>query len=87
MYLCKYINQLSSLWKKQQNIVHASISTSNAEIELKHFFRDEEIFDYPGVSFGSIYGDVEAKQASWRNRKKGRSSSRRTALKELFMHN
>ena len=30
----------------QQNIVHASDSTSNAEIELKRFFRDEEIFEY-----------------------------------------
>ena len=45
----------------QQNIVHASDSTSNAEIELKRFFRDEEIFDYPSCTFGFIYGDGEAK--------------------------
>ena len=45
----------------QQNIVHASDSTSNAEIELKRFFRDEEIFDYTSGAFGFIYGDGEAK--------------------------
>lgn len=31
----------------QENIVHASDSTENAEIEIKRFFRPEEIFDYP----------------------------------------
>lgn len=30
----------------QQNIVHASDSVENAEIELARFFRPEEIFDY-----------------------------------------
>jgi nucleoside-diphosphate kinase len=30
----------------QQNIVHASDSTANAEIELKRFFRPGEILDY-----------------------------------------
>ena len=45
----------------QQNIVHASDSTSNAEIELKRFFRDEEIFDYQSGAFAFIYGDGEAK--------------------------
>ena len=30
----------------QQNIVHASDSVENAAIELKRFFRPEEIFDY-----------------------------------------
>jgi nucleoside-diphosphate kinase len=45
----------------QQNIVHASDSTSNAEIELKRFFRDEEIFDYQSGAFSFIYGDGEAK--------------------------
>ncbi|MBO4851841.1 MAG: nucleoside-diphosphate kinase [Prevotella sp.] len=45
----------------QQNIVHASDSTSNAEIELKRFFRDEEIFEYPSATFGFIYGEGEAK--------------------------
>ena len=45
----------------QQNIVHASDSTSNAAIELKRFFRDEEIFDYTSGAFAFIYGDGEAK--------------------------
>ncbi len=45
----------------QQNIVHASDSTSNAEIELRRFFRPEEIFDYQSGTFSYIYGDGEAK--------------------------
>ena len=40
---------------------HASDSTSNAEIELKRFFRDEEIFEYVSGAFGFVYGDGEAK--------------------------
>lgn len=31
----------------QENIVHASDSKENAEIELRRFFKEEEIFDYP----------------------------------------
>ena len=34
----------------QQNIVHASDSPENAAIEVKRFFRDEEIFDYSAVA-------------------------------------
>ena len=45
----------------QQNIVHASDSIENAAIELKRFFRDEEIFDYVSGAFGFIYGDGEGK--------------------------
>jgi nucleoside-diphosphate kinase len=45
----------------QQNIVHASDSTSNAEIELKRFFRDDEIFEYVSGAFNFIYGAGEAK--------------------------
>ncbi len=45
----------------QQNIVHASDSTSNAEIELKRFFRDDEIFDYTSGAFAYVYGEGEAK--------------------------
>lgn len=30
----------------QENIVHASDSIENAEIELKRFFKPDEIFDY-----------------------------------------
>ena len=45
----------------QQNIVHASDSTSNAEIELKRFFRDDEIFEYTSGAFAYVYGEGEAK--------------------------
>ena len=45
----------------QQNIVHASDSVENAQIELRRFFRPEEIFDYQSGAFGYIYGDGECK--------------------------
>jgi nucleoside-diphosphate kinase len=45
----------------QQNIVHASDSIENAAIELKRFFRPEEIFDYQSGAFEWIYGDGECK--------------------------
>ena len=45
----------------QQNIVHASDSTSNAQIELARFFRPEEIFDYQSGAFPFVYGDGECK--------------------------
>lgn len=44
----------------QQNIVHASDSPENAEIELKRFFRDEEIFDYTSGAHIYVYGADEA---------------------------
>lgn len=31
----------------QENIVHASDSTENAAIEIKRFFKPEELFEYP----------------------------------------
>jgi len=34
----------------QQNIVHASDSIENAAIEVKRFFKDEELFEYQNVS-------------------------------------
>ena len=43
------------------NIIHASDSVENAEIELARFFRPEEIFDYEPATFGFIYGDDELK--------------------------
>ena len=43
----------------QQNIVHASDSTSNAEIELARFFRPEEIFDYESGMRPFVYGADE----------------------------
>lgn len=43
----------------QQNIVHASDSTANAEIELKRFFRPGEILDYKSGADDFIYGTDE----------------------------
>lgn len=45
----------------QQNIVHASDSVENAAIELKRFFRPEEIFDYESNAFTYVYGEGECK--------------------------
>lgn len=43
----------------QQNIVHASDSPENAAIELKRFFRPEEIFEYTSGAREYIYGTDE----------------------------
>ena len=43
----------------QQNIVHASDSTSNAAIELKRFFRPDEIFNYKAGAEAFVYGADE----------------------------
>jgi len=45
----------------QQNIVHASDSVENAAIELRRFFRPEEVFDYTSGAFAYIYGEGEVK--------------------------
>ena len=39
----------------QQNIVHASDSPESAEIELKRFFRPEEIFDLKDMNLSRLY--------------------------------
>lgn len=43
----------------QQNIVHASDSTSNAVIELARFFRPEEILHYDCPALNFVYGEGE----------------------------
>ena len=43
----------------QENIVHASDSPEAAEVELKRFFRDEELFDYRLSVFDSLYANDE----------------------------
>ena len=43
----------------QENIVHASDSKENAAIELKRFFRDDEIFDYDMPHQGFLYAADE----------------------------
>lgn len=43
----------------QANIVHASDSVENAEIEIKRFFKDDEIFDYMPPVPTMYYGPDE----------------------------
>lgn len=43
----------------QANIVHASDSVENAEIEVKRFFADNELFDYTPLLVRAIYGQGE----------------------------
>ena len=39
----------------QENIVHASDSVENGLIEIKRFFKPEEVFDYTPANIGFIY--------------------------------
>ena len=43
----------------QENIVHASDSAETATAELKRFFKDEEIFDFPRELFEVFYANDE----------------------------
>ena len=43
----------------QENIVHASDSPENGEIEVKRFFSDNEIFDYTLLVQSATYGPDE----------------------------
>ena len=43
----------------QQNIVHASDGPETAAAELKRFFKDEEIFNWPYPAMTAIYGADE----------------------------
>ena len=45
----------------QANIVHASDSVENAAIELRRFFRPEEIFDWKPDQVAYLYGSGETK--------------------------
>ena len=44
---------------KGANIVHASDSTENADIEVRRFFATEEIFDYEHGAFRHVYSEEE----------------------------
>lgn len=46
----------------QANIIHASDSPENAEIEIARFFKPDEVFDYTPANIGFIYGDDELKK-------------------------
>lgn len=41
------------------NVVHASDSVENAEIEVKRFFKEDEIFDYDKTEFLHVYSEDE----------------------------
>ena len=41
----------------QSNVVHASESKETAEVELRRFFKKEELFDYDRPNFSYIYAD------------------------------
>src|SRR3989338_3661014 len=42
----------------QTNIVHASDSEETAEVEVKRFFKEGELFDYKKVDWDFIYGGL-----------------------------
>ncbi len=42
----------------QSNIVHVSDSTENGEIEVKRFFKDDELFTYKRADEIFVYSDV-----------------------------
>ncbi len=43
----------------QENIVHASDAPQTAAVELKRFFRDEELFTFPRDLFAAFYANDE----------------------------
>ncbi len=43
----------------QQNVVHASESEELAQEEIKRFFKDEELFDYPRIDMEMVYSVEE----------------------------
>lgn len=43
----------------QENIVHASDSPETAKVELKRFFKEEEIFDWQQATFPFLYANDE----------------------------
>lgn len=44
----------------EQNVIHASDSLENAQIEVKRFFRDDELFEYESAVTFFEYGKGEA---------------------------
>lgn len=43
----------------QENIIHASDSVENADIEIKRFFKETEIFDYTPLVISALYAPDE----------------------------
>jgi nucleoside-diphosphate kinase len=44
---------------QQANIVHASDSVENGQVEVKRFFKPEELFEYKHGNFMYVYGEEE----------------------------
>ena len=44
----------------QENIIHASDSVENGIVEVKRFFREEELFEYKTPILNFLYADDEA---------------------------
>lgn len=43
----------------QQNIVHASETVEDAEKEVRRFFKEDELFDYPRIDMEMVYSVEE----------------------------
>ena len=43
----------------QANLVHASDSEDNAELEIKRFFKEDELFEYSKGDWEWVYGEEE----------------------------
>jgi nucleoside-diphosphate kinase len=43
----------------QENIVHASDSPETAEVEIKRFFKAEEVYDYESILMSNLYAHDE----------------------------
>ncbi|MEA1936630.1 MAG: nucleoside-diphosphate kinase [Patescibacteria group bacterium] len=46
----------------QTNLVHASDSTENAQVEIKRFFKEEELFNYKKVDLNFVYSEDELEE-------------------------
>jgi nucleoside-diphosphate kinase len=46
----------------QANVIHASDSVENAEIEIKRFFKDDEVFDWERSDLSFVYAEDELEQ-------------------------
>jgi nucleoside-diphosphate kinase len=43
----------------QENIIHTSDSVENAQIEIKRFFKEDEIFEFDQLSSDLLYANDE----------------------------
>lgn len=43
----------------QENVIHASDSVKTAQIEIKRFFKPEELIDYEPTVLSSVYSPIE----------------------------